>query len=109
MTEERLMLLLGGYDSENEEAESPIEDEYIRFERVENKASARKDIHAFLMLDKLVPTGYTMVAASVRDQITLEPSISDLVAAGITEAQAVELYRCGVTYDHEIESLRMLV
>lgn len=106
MTEERLMLLLGGYDAEND-TDSPIEAEFAKFDRVENKASARKDLHAFILLDKLAPGGYMMVACSVHDEITLEPTIADLVAGGITEEQAIELYRCGVRYDHDIESLRM--
>ncbi len=38
------------------------EDEFLRFERVENKFSQRHDLHAFILLDKIMPSGYAMIS-----------------------------------------------
>jgi hypothetical protein len=80
--------------------------EYIKFERVENKLSNRPDLHAFLLLDKLVPGKSDMVSAAEHDEIWLDVEPSAL-AEVVTEAQILELVRCGVRYDSEVESLAL--
>jgi hypothetical protein len=92
MTEEEL-------EQRYEEVERWFEesdDEYIKFERVENKRSSRPDLHAFMLLAELVPGDMDIVCSAEHDEIYLQPDIADLVKAGITREQVVELARCGV-------------
>jgi alkylhydroperoxidase family enzyme len=84
------------------------DNEYLEFDRVENKLSRRPDLHAFLMLDALVPGTDDMVSAAEHDTFWLDVDIEDLAKSGITEAQVVDLVRCGVMYDDEFDCLRML-
>lgn len=83
------------------------DNEYIEFDRVETKFSRRPDLHAFLLLDKLVPGTEDIVSTSEHDEFWLGVDIQDLAKSGITEAQIVDLIRCGVSYDREFDCLRM--
>ena len=84
------------------------DDEYLRFERVENKLNARPDVHAFLLLSQLIPDTEDMVAAAEHDEIFLCTNVERL-AEVITPEQIVELQRCGVRYDSQSDSLAMFV
>lgn len=86
-----------------------FEDEYLYFDRVENKLSNRPDLHAFIMLDRIVPGKYDIVFASGHDEIYLDVSVGDLDAAGITDNQVRDLVRCGVRLDKYKEYLCMTV
>lgn len=70
-------------------------DEFLKFDRVENKRSKRPDLHAFLLLDELLPDDRDIVAAAEHDEIFLAPSPEDLARVA-TKEQIVELIRCGV-------------
>lgn len=85
-----------------------FEDEYLKFERVVNKHSNRPDLHAFLLLDSLVPTEREtdMVACAEHDEIWLGIDPEELSAVA-SEEQILELVRCGVRYDADVESLAM--
>jgi len=74
--------------------------EYIKFERVSNPRSKRPDLHAFLLLDELVPGDSDMISCAWHDNIGLDIDLSDL-AGVITEEQVIELIRCGVRIDDE--------
>lgn len=82
------------------------EDEYGEFESVANKRSRRADMHAFILLDELLPGDGKgdLIAAVEHDQywIDIEPRALARVA---TEEIVLELVRCGVSYDEENESL----
>lgn len=71
------------------------EDDYIQFEKVEHKRSSRPDIHAFILLNELVPGTEDMVSAAEHDEIYISIDV-DKLAEAISEDQAVELIRCGV-------------
>jgi hypothetical protein len=73
-------------------------DEYIKFGRVANKLSSRPDVHAFLLLDRLVPGTADLICHSEHDEIWLGVEPEDL-AKVITEEQVIELVRCGVRFD----------
>ena len=90
-----------------EELFEKYEDEFLKFERVENKRSQRRDLHAFLLLDELCPSTRTIVGCAEHDEIFLEPSPEALETA--TEEQIVELIRCGVRISSETDSLAMFV
>lgn len=95
-------------------------EEFLKFERVANKRSMRADLHAFLLLDEIVPPEPTrgrpdvkdeasdMVAAAEHDEIWLETDVGKL-AERATEDQIVELIRCGVRFDDGVDSLCMFV
>lgn len=84
------------------------EGEYLEFDRVQNKTSRRRDVHAFNLLDKLVTGNRTIVCAASHDEIWLDVDAQDLAAVA-TEDQIVELIRCGVRYDFETDNLAMFV
>ena len=81
-------------------------DEFLKFDRVENKLSNRPDLHAFLLLDKLVPGTNDIVSNAQHDEIWLGVDLEDL-AKVITPEQVVELIRCGVRVSDD--SLAMFV
>lgn len=70
-------------------------DEYLKFDRVQNPRSKRPDLHAFLVLDELVPSDRDMIACAWHDNIGLSVELEDL-APVVTEEQIVDLIRCGV-------------
>lgn len=72
--------------------------EYIEFAKVEEKRSRRPDLHAFLLLDELVPGDGDMITAADHDEYWLSVD-REAVAEVITEKQVVELIRCGVRLD----------
>lgn len=85
-----------------------IGDEYLEFDRVEHKLSARPDLHAFLLLDQLVPDAQDMVCAAEHDVVYLQPDATEL-ANKLTRQQIIDLCRCGVRYSSEHECLCMFV
>jgi hypothetical protein len=85
-----------------------FDDEYIKFERVENKLSSRPDLHAFILLDQLCPHDSDMVSAAEHDEIYLDIDM-DKLAEVVTEDQVCDLVRCGVRYDGELDCLCMFV
>lgn len=92
------------------------EDEYIKFEHVKEPRSARPDVHAFILLEKLSPTttppgrsyGEDMVSAAEHDRIWLS-SDPRFVATNATDEELLDLQRCGVAYDEDDESFYMFV
>jgi hypothetical protein len=83
-------------------------DEYLHFERVENKTSQRADLHAFNLLDRLIPGSGDIVGSAEHDEIWLSISPDELTKVA-TEDQIVELIRCGVRYDSYNDALSMFV
>ena len=76
--------------------------EYHKFDRVSPKRSRRGDIHAFLLLDEILPSKWepghpsaNIIGCAEHDEVFLSISPTDL-AAVVTEAQILELVRCGV-------------
>lgn len=83
--------------------ENILDWEFLKFERVENKRSQRPDLHAFLLLDELLPGNSDIVSAAEHDVIYLDVDAEKL-AEVITESQVVELRRCGVIYFNDVDS-----
>ena len=82
-------------------------DDYLKFERVENKLHSRPDICAFLLLDKLLPNdGIDIVSAATHDEFFLDADCEKLAEVA-TEDDILMLTRCGVHYDSETDSLAM--
>ena len=82
-------------------------DDYLKFERVENKLHSRPDLCAFLLIDKLLPNdGRDIVSAATHDEIFLDADCEKLAEVA-TEEDILTLTRCGVLYDRETDSLAM--
>lgn len=88
--------------SELQEIFEKHHDEYLKFDRVENKLSTRHDLHAFIMLDRMFPGSQgSMIAHAEHDEFWVDVNLDDLAKAGITEEQVIELVRCGIRTDGE--------
>lgn len=91
-----------------EERMHAVDDEFGKFDRVTNKLSNRSDLHAFILLDKLMPGGDwpfpDLIAAAEHDQIYLSIDCDKLNDV-ITDEQVLELVRCGVMYSEDSLSL----
>lgn len=74
--------------------------EFVKFDRIleERRLSSRPDLHAFILLNKLVPGQSDMVSAAEHDEIFLDVSLDDLAAVA-TEEDVIDLIRCGVRLD----------
>jgi hypothetical protein len=83
-----------------------FDDDYLEFEKVENKRSNRKDLHAFLLLDELFPTDKKsdIICNAEHDEFWLDISFEQIEK--LTDDQILELVRCGVRFDDD--SLCML-
>ena len=79
-------------------------DEYLHFERVQNKRSGRPDLHAMLVLDGMFPGTTDMISGASHDEFVLSIDVEKLAAAA-TEELVIELSRCGVRYDTGSETL----
>lgn len=83
-------------------------DEYIKFERVENKLSSRPDIHAFILLNELCPGNRDIISYAKHNEIWLDID-DDLLAKNATDEQIKDLHRCGVQWDSHAGCLAMFV
>ncbi len=74
----------------------------MEFNRIprENRLSNRPDLHAFLLLDRLVPGSRDIVSGSGYEVIYLATDVKKL-ARVITEEQIIDLLRCGISYDEQ--------
>lgn len=87
-------------------------DEHGEFMKVNPKRTERKDLHAFLLIDELVPLnprtphGFQrkLLTSSSGEEVYLGVDASK-VAARITEEQVLELVRCGVSFDGDSLSI----
>lgn len=74
--------------------------QYLEFDRVFSKLSQRSDLHAFILLDRLLPGRSEVVSAATHDEITLSFDVEKL-AAVVTDDEILELVRCGVNLDRD--------
>lgn len=78
--------------------------EYGKFSLISSPLSTRSDMHAFILLDRLVPGSKQMISASEHDEVYLgvDPDCLNAVA---TDEHIRELVRCRVRYDESTDSL----
>lgn len=78
-----------------------FDDDYLKFEEIENKRSNRPDLHAFLLLEELFPTDNKsdMICSSEHDEFWLDVSFEQMKK--LTDDQILELIRCGVRCDYD--------
>jgi hypothetical protein len=82
-----------------------VNDEYLKFEKIENKLSNRPDVHAFILLDKLFPSERKtdLIQAAEHDEYFIEIEGEQLLQ--LTDNQILELVRCGISYSAEYDCL----
>jgi len=83
-------------------------DDFLDFDKVENKRATAPDLHAFLLLLELVPSDGDIVCAAEHDEIFLATDCEKLAEVAKDE-HIQELARCGVRYDSEFDCLAMFV
>ncbi len=85
-----------------------FEDEYLKFERVENPLCERPDLCAFLLLHRLVPSNQDIISATAHDEIYLSVDM-DALHEKASDDDLLTLVRCGVRYDSSYDCLAMFV
>jgi hypothetical protein len=70
--------------------------ESLEFQRVRIKLSPRRDLHALMLLDLLVPSSAPIISVVHDDEIYLTADVDTLAQSSITDEQVVDLARCGV-------------
>jgi hypothetical protein len=81
-------------------------DKYLEEDSVNFTITKRADLHAFLLLDKLVPGKTDLISASEHDVYYLDIGLEEL-AEVINEEQIIELIACGVMLNSEYDCLSM--
>jgi len=76
------------------------EDEHYQFDRVPIKISARRDLHVFILMDRLVRSNHVIVSSAEHDEIWLDVDPEEFAAVA-NEGHIQELVRCGVRYDED--------
>ena len=83
------------------------QDSFLKFENIKTKMSTRPDLHAFMLLDKLLPSTHDLIVSAEHDIIYLDVTLDKLEGI-ITEEQVKELIMCGVMIE-DGEGLAMFV
>lgn len=86
-----------------------VNDEFLKFDAIENPEFTRPDLCAFVMLERLFPsTNHSdIVIAAEHDIIFLDVDVESIEK--LTKEQILYLTRCGVMYDSSHDSLSMFV
>jgi hypothetical protein len=79
-----------------------------KFELVENKLSQRADLHAFILMDRILPTNLNIISSARHKEIWFNINVDDF-AAVVTEDEVLELVRCGISYDGQYDCLYMFI
>lgn len=89
-----------------QQAFEQVDDDFLKFDKVEPRLSPRPDVCAFLLLDRLVPPkeGRDMIGSASHDEYFLETDCERLAAAATLEDIRM-LRRCGIRYDSARECL----
>ena len=91
--------------SEIQDKFEAVNDDYLKFERIENKRSSRPDVHAFILLDELFPSEREMDLISCAKHDIYYLDIEEERLSKLTDDQILELVRCGISYDDEFDCL----
>jgi len=84
-------------------------DQYGEFDLIENKFSKKRDLHAFILLDKLFPDlDDDIVGSTGHEEFYIGIDMEDFAKVA-TEEIIIDLLRCGVLYDESDECLMMMV
>jgi len=83
-------------------------EEFLKFEDIPNKRSKYRDVHAFLLIEKILPDDDEpkIVSSSGSSEIWLSVDVHELSKL-VSEEDVLELVRCGIRYDSNKHSLSM--
>lgn len=86
------------------------DEESCQFERIPKarRKSQRPDLNGMLILDRLMPGTMPMVCSAEHDQIWFHDG-GEKLAKVINESAIIDLLRCGIWWDGDIESLTSFV
>lgn len=73
--------------------------EFLEFDRVENKVSQCHDLHAFILFEKLGVCRYDEIVSAAEHDIIHLSVDTDKFAEVATPELILELSRCGIMYD----------
>lgn len=73
------------------------DEEFCRFERIENPKCKRPDLYAMTILDRLCPGEGDLIVRTDFDSFTFSISVDQLEGVA-TEEDIITLIRCGVTF-----------
>ena len=81
---------------------------YLKFELVQNRRSNHPDLHAFLLLESLVPAknNKDLIGSAAHDVFFIDVDIEALDKV-IPPEVVQELRQCGVMYDTDYDCLSM--
>ena len=80
--------------------------EYLKFERIEEKLSQRPDIHALMLIDRLLPESGNIIDGIDEDELILDVNTARFFKAA-TPKDIIDLIRCGVSFDKDMETLSL--
>lgn len=83
------------------------DDDYLAFEKIEDKRHSRPDVCAMLYLHEKLGGEGDAVTAAEHDEIFLEWEEEDVKK--LNEEDVLYITRCGVRYDSDTECLAMFV
>lgn len=83
-----------------QEIEEKYGAEHGKFDLIENKLSQRPDLHAFILLDSIIPDDTDIVSSTGHDEFWLGIDVDELLKKA-SDDQILELIRCGVSFDED--------
>lgn len=86
--------------------EDHLDSEFLNFKAVQARRSNRPDLHAFSLLDALVPDERDIIGGADHDIVYIDVNVEKL-AEVITLDQIIELKRCGVHWSSDGDGLAM--
>ncbi len=81
-----------------------VEFSYDSFKAIEPKRSKRRDLHAMLLLDELVPGECGIISCAEHDEIWFDTE-PEALAKVVNEDQIAELVKCGVCFSDDSLSM----
>ena len=90
------------------EEQDPDGNEFLKFDRVEHKLNRRPDLHAFLLLDSIVPGNRDIIGGASHEVIFIGIDEEELNTI-ISDEQIRDLRRCGIFYSEEFDCLASFV
>ena len=82
-------------------------DKYINFETyVKNPRSMRPDLHAFMLIDSLLPGKRDLISAAEHDVFYLDVTLEQF-AQVVTEADIIELIASGIRLESQYDCFAM--
>lgn len=84
------------------------DEEFLKFEKVENKLSNKRDLHAFMLLDQLSKDkSGDIIGHAEHDEYLLNFDEEEIENLDLTENIIIDLRRCGVLFDEEFEVFKL--